>query len=218
MQKLIVFSGLDGAGKSTQIELLQAEFQKRGVPVTYIWSRGGYTPIFNALKSIARRLSSRRLVPASGHSEQRTKRFARPMVQKIWLVIAILDLWVTYAIWLRWLMLSGNAIICDRYIRDTQIDFRLNFPDLKFERWLFWKLLVASTPKANAAFLLLIPVEESMRRSNLKAEPFPDSRETLDSRLRAYQKLVSEEHWQVLDGCQPIEELSMLIHKKVFAE
>ena len=60
MSKIIVFSGLDGAGKSTQIDLLLTEFHKRERFVTCIWSRGGYTPIFNAIKNLARRLSGRR--------------------------------------------------------------------------------------------------------------------------------------------------------------
>ena len=40
---MIVFSGLDGAGKSTQIELLKFYFKNSGVPVISFWSRGGYT-------------------------------------------------------------------------------------------------------------------------------------------------------------------------------
>ena len=38
---MIVFSGLDGAGKSTQIELLNFTLKNSGVPVISFWSRGG---------------------------------------------------------------------------------------------------------------------------------------------------------------------------------
>ena len=51
---IIAFSGTDGAGKSTQIKILVSEFSKQGFKVKYIWARGGYTPLFSALKFFLR--------------------------------------------------------------------------------------------------------------------------------------------------------------------
>ena len=52
--KLITLSGLDSAGKSTQIEKLESYFLSNNIKVKVIWSRGGYTPLFNVLKYILR--------------------------------------------------------------------------------------------------------------------------------------------------------------------
>ena len=41
---MIAFSGLDGAGKSTQIDLLRKKFLNERKSVFVFWSRGGYTP------------------------------------------------------------------------------------------------------------------------------------------------------------------------------
>ena len=54
---LLTFSGLDGAGKSTQINLLVDWFEKRGNKVSCLWARGGYTPGFEILKRFALFLS-----------------------------------------------------------------------------------------------------------------------------------------------------------------
>jgi len=51
---IIVFSGVDCAGKSTQIELLKKEFLSQGVTAQSLWSRGGYTPGFELFKKFLR--------------------------------------------------------------------------------------------------------------------------------------------------------------------
>ena len=47
---LISFSGVDGAGKSTQISLIANLLSNNNIPFTYLWARGGYTPGFETLK------------------------------------------------------------------------------------------------------------------------------------------------------------------------
>ena len=215
--KIIVFSGLDGAGKSTQIELLRQHFQNRGRETVYLWTRGGYTFGFEAIKNLLRRVSGRRAIPESGHSPRRRQAFSRPGVRKLWLGLAILDLMWIYGLWLRWLRWRGKVVICDRYLPDTQIDFRLNFPQEDVENWPLWKLLKWATPPPDAAFLLLVPVAESVRRSDIKGEPFRDTAETLAKRLSQYERFAQSGFWTVLDGQRPIPELAAAIREKVEA-
>jgi len=47
---LIAFSGIDGAGKSTQLEFLQNYFAGMQRKAVYLWTRGGYTPGINGLE------------------------------------------------------------------------------------------------------------------------------------------------------------------------
>ena len=51
---LISISGIDGSGKSTQLNLLKKYYEKNGHKVIYLWSRGGSTPGINKLKSFLR--------------------------------------------------------------------------------------------------------------------------------------------------------------------
>ena len=88
---MIAFSGLDGAGKSTQIELLKIYFEESGNKVVLFWSRGGYSPGMQSLKALMRK-SKISSIPPHGRSKQREKSFSNPYVRKIWLSLAIIDL------------------------------------------------------------------------------------------------------------------------------
>lgn len=199
---LVAFSGLDGAGKSTQLDLLEQALRARGRKVRRFWARGGYTPIFSGAKSLLRRLRPGAL-PAPGNSAQRQRQMGSARVRRVWLILAMLDLFLCYALWLRIWRLLGYSVLCDRYLEDTALDFRRNFPQEKTEKWWLWRALSRATPQPNAAFLLLIPVEESLRRSVLKNEPFPDTAETLAWRLQAYESLAENGGWRKLDGGAP---------------
>jgi thymidylate kinase len=56
--------------------------------------------------------------------------------------------------------------------------------------------------------MLLIPVEESLRRSKLKDEPFPDSAEVLSQRLAFYEKFSAAGYGIVIDCMHSIDEIS----------
>jgi thymidylate kinase len=217
MKKLIVFSGLDGAGKSTQISLLMETIRKQGLSPYYLWSRGGYTPFFNLLKGLIRLASFGLAIPQSGLSPRRERAFSKPWVQAAWLLIAIWDLILLYGIWIRLQKLLGKVVICDRYLWDTLVDFRLNFPALNIESWWLWKLLIRISPVPEVVFLMLIPVSESIRRSSFKGEPFRDSTQILTDRRKQYQELARQKHWVRLDGSQSIGILENLISKDVLA-
>ncbi len=182
---ILAISGLDGAGKSTQIELLDCWFEKHGKRVKCLWARGGYTPGFDMLKRFLRLLFGRAL-PTPGNSKYREKKLARRWIAKIWLTIAILDLILFWGVYLRLQRLKGYVVICDRYLYDTRLDFKQNFPHVKLEDMLIWHVMSWLVPKPDLSFLLWVPVDISVERSLYKKEPFPDDRQVLKWRLAAY--------------------------------
>lgn len=213
---MVVFSGLDGAGKSTQIALLQNTLRQQGYRCKYVWSRGGYTPVFEALKRVLRRAPGG-VLSLSGNTPQRTQAFGKTWLRRLWLIIALADLTLLYAVQLRWWRRQGYAVICDRYLWDTLVDFRLNFPTEHVERWWMWKLLVWLAAQPQVAFLLLIPVAESLRRSDIKCEPFRDAPAVLEQRLAHYHQLSQAGTWRVLDGTEPAQALAAEIASDVMA-
>ncbi|MCJ7818732.1 MAG: hypothetical protein MUP25_02790 [Syntrophales bacterium] len=210
---LITFGGLDGAGKSTQIALLTDYLVKSGRNPVCIWTRGGYTAVLQGLKTLSRRFLSRSL-PPSGTSPQRSHAFSKWWVRRLWLSLALLDLLWVYGVQIRWHRYRGRLVLCDRYLWDTAIDFRLNFPQEKLDRYWLWRLLGRISPQPDASFLMLLTVEESVRRSEMKGEPFPDAPDSLRQRLAYYQDLIPRVPFHVLDGSQPIMTVfnQILIH------
>lgn len=206
MRKLWAFSGIDGAGKTTQIEMLIERLRREGRPVRRIWARGGYTPLFEFAKGLLRRTSSRAL-PKPGRSKARTQQFRRPLIRKVWLLISIFDLFLYYGVYVRWLRLTGRIVVSDRWVMDTELDFELNFAEEHVPRWLSWRLLKAFMPRPAEHFVFLIPVEESLRRSEEKNEPFPDDAEVLAKRLAFYRASIGQGAGREMNGMLKREEI-----------
>ncbi len=182
---IIVFSGTDGAGKSTQIERLVGCYSKQRRNSCYLWARGGYTPGFSLIKRLLRLLAGNKL-PTAGVSNNREVMLKKGSVARLWLRLAILDLILFYGLYARFLHYRGKVVICDRYIEDTYLDFTRNFGNDFQPQGLLWRALVLLAPRPSKAFLLTVPVDVSLYRSTLKHEPFPDTPETLEWRLQQY--------------------------------
>jgi len=212
---MIAISGLDGAGKSTQIDLIVKKYNTMSVQNLILWCRGGYSPGMKLLKNILK-VSKQASKENINRKVSREKSFSNPIVRKTWLGLAILDLIFFYGLYVRIKELFGVKIICDRFIYDTLLDFELNFPQEKVKNWFLWKLLllIAVTPVKH--FVITIPVKESLYRSILKKEPFPDSKEVLESRLNKYLKYVSDNENVIhIDGTAKIENINFDILKEL---
>ena len=212
MGTFIIFSGLDCSGKSTQIDLLNEEFKNRNKKSKIFWSRGGYTPGFQLLKDIIRTVARKKL-PKPGFTPQREKALSNPFILKIWLAIAMLDLIFYYSIDLRVKSLLGYNIICDRYLMDTNIDFKLTYPNQETENWVLWKILKTMACKPDYHFVSTIPVAESVIRSKLKFEPYPDTPDILEKRLVLYNQNMQENPSLIfINGMEKKEKIKQFIH------
>ena len=224
---IIAVSGTDGAGKSTQIARLQSALAAQGIAQKYIWARGGYTPLMLRIKGIALRLLGRKggahTLQAKGASDYKNKRQAmlnRPLVARVWLALAIMDLALLYGIYLRVLVWRGKVVLCDRYLGDTKIDFLRNFPAHFNPEGMLWRALVWLAPTPSVHFLLTVPYEVSELRSAQKNEPFPDSQETLEFRLSAYRTAPEFTRPEMvrLDGTAPVDDIAGEIQGRVTAQ
>ena len=213
MSNIYAFSGLDGAGKSTQIDLLKEYLEKSEHKVLIFWGRGGYTPGMELLKKILRKSNAPIIPKEGGKTSEREEKLKSSFTRKVWLYLAVLDLFLYYGIYMRYKRLIGYSIILDRYLVDTEIDFRLNFPKEKVTSWFIWRMLNKIAPSPDFHFLLTIPVEESLRRSKLKNEPFPDTPEVLSFRLKKYTSL--SKNYYHINCMNPLEKVSQEIQNTI---
>lgn len=206
---LVSFSGLDCSGKSTQINLLKEYLLEKGFQVEEIWSRGGYTPGIEKMKSLLR--GGRGKSPEQQTEEERqAKVAAEPRGGKILLWLSILDLVFYWGSIFKKKSKGDRVLICDRYYWDTYIDFSLKYPKIKFDKWLVWRWMTSCYRKPDVSFVLTVTPEESMHRSNLKFEPFPEPQEKREARLNCYLQEIKNGRWQHEIDCmrsiEPIQE------------
>ncbi|MCA9230511.1 MAG: hypothetical protein KDA57_07660 [Planctomycetales bacterium] len=181
-------SGIDCAGKGTQIDLLLQHFSELGIPSVTMWHRPGYSDFLIRLKDRVRKLKPGSL-PSGPESKERTKAFTKKRVQYSWTLMALFDTLVAYACRVRKLERSGKVVICDRYLIDSFLDLELRFPQLKVEKWAVSRMIKRLCPKPDAEFLLMIEWDEMLRRMEIKQEPFPDSVDIRRQRFDRYLEL-----------------------------
>ena len=187
--QIITFSGTDGAGKSTQIGVYTKYLEEKKIEYRVIWGRGGWTPGVELIKRIVRK--------DNGMSDEEKKVYreqihANPKKEKLLLIGSILDLYLYFGIYYRFLKLTNKVLICDRYIWDTQIDFKVIYPNINFEEWFIWKCLLPFLPKPNRSVMLLIDAEESERRCFEKKDKFPEPVERRRERIKLYHAYVKK--------------------------
>lgn len=200
---MITFSGMDCSGKSTQIERIKEYYKARGIACRVIWSRGGYTSWVEGFKTLIRRDKG---LTAEEKAEYRKEIRKSSWKNRLYLQASIWDMLRYWGIVYRAIERGGKLIICDRYVWDTCIDFQLRYPEYNFEDWFSWKLMLKCIKKPTHSFVLTIPVEESMRRSELKNDPHPEPYERRVLRVEYYLNEIKKQRWKyVIDSMQPLE-------------
>ncbi len=128
--RIIVLSGLDGSGKSTQARLLAGKLSTAGIDSITIWNR--WEPRLSApfIKLARRYLSSRERVSENDYSSftlAKQKKMKSGWKRWLWQLMV----WTEYLfeVYGRILgpWLKGKTIIFDRYFYDTVVDIAINF-------------------------------------------------------------------------------------------
>ncbi len=203
--EIISYSGVDGSGKGTQIKMLESFLESNKTRYKIIWARGSWTPGIELIKRIVRR--------DKGFTEEQKEAYrnearSNPKKSKLILILSILDMTWYFGIWYRILNLLSNEFICDRYIWDTYVDFKVNFSMFDFEKWFIWKFLIWVSPKPDISILLVISADMSVERGIKKKEGHMESIETKRRKVEEYQKLISLKKWNcVINADDTIENI-----------
>ena len=210
---MISFSGIDCAGKSTQLEIIKKCLDKKGIKSRVIWSRGGYTSWIEGIKNLLRK--------DTYYSDEQKQEYREAfkkssMKQKLLLWSSICDLIRYYGIVFRFIEMKGTLILCDRYIWDTYIDFKMKYPTINFEKWFIWKLMIKTIKKPKVSIIFTIPIDVSMQRSIEKDDPHSEPYDFRYERLKLYQEEINNGRWQhVIDAEMTIDKVAKEVRKLV---
>lgn len=217
---MISLSGIDCSGKSTQIGLICEDFSRKSIKYKVVWSRGGYTPGISFFKNIIRRNKLKGTNITSKEIIENSIKFnSNPLKRKVLFILSLIDLCVYYAIVLRLYEINSRIVICDRYIWDTYIDFKMRYPDINLDKSVIWKLVLKTMMRPKVSICLCIPADESMKRSELKEEPFPEDIETRRKRIQHYFNEIDNNRWKyVIDATVSIDNIHNDIMSKISLE
>lgn len=203
---IISFSGIDSAGKTTQIDMLMEYCKKNNIDAKRLWGKARGTPGVEFLKSIVRRDKK---MEHQEKMEYRKAFFQNTKKKRLLLIISLLDLIWYFGIYYRIESLFHRITILDRYVWDTFVEVKTEFTGIDFEKWLLWKIVVIISPKPKHSFLFVIPAEESLRRDVQKGDLDADHVELKREKIDLYLSLKDAGKWMhVMDGMQSREELN----------
>jgi thymidylate kinase len=215
---IVAFSGLDGAGKSTQASVLREALDRLGVEATVVWRPLGDNRVLELIGRPAKRiLSSMRFGPLRGLAERSARgsvmsvpgREGDGIVRSAWATfVVVLNLAAQRQAAARH-ALRGRVVIYDRHVLDSAVRMRFLYGAAGRSR-LQRLLLRTASPRADFAYLLEIPPETAAARKRDW---------TLDE-LRRQADLYHEEAplfgVRRLDGQRPREELCALVASDVW--
>lgn len=202
---IISFSGIDSAGKTTQIDLLIKELEKRKLKYKKKWSKARGTPIIVFLKELVRKDKSMSRVQKSEH---RQEVYRNPYKLRLLYIASMLDLCLYWGIHYRFQSLFCKYLICDRYLWDTYVEVKHDFEGIDVDHSFLWKMVKFCAPHPKVSFVFIIPAELSLARDKQKSASDIEDVERKRSKINTYLALVEQGRWtNVMDGTRTREEL-----------
>ena len=225
---VISFSGLDGAGKSSQVTALLATLDRLGFDAERRWVRLEWTtlwenpwlgalgwPARTGLRLVSRLRGVGRSVPVGGAGaterlEPAVLRERSNLISQVWVTIVALAHAAAQRRAATADVKRGRIVICDRYTLDAAVQLRFRYGESHGYRFQIG-LLARLSPRPVRAYLIDVPAEVAYAR---RAEQY--SLEELARQAELYRAEAERLGVRRLDGSRPREELCEEIARDVW--
>lgn len=220
---LIVFTGIDGSGKTTQAKLLVDSLTRDGLCVSYVWNR--WEPFF--LRPVIKKWKHNVTKPTADNEPaglnpdfnkikyKKQKLLNNQLFRCLWLGTFFIDYGVQVFVKVRLRLLKKCPVISDRTFYDSVIDQAVNLG--KNRDWLlnsldsFWMKFFF--PEPDMAIYIDCPEEIAFSR---KMDEHTPNIEYFIERRKLYLELAGKYNWIKLDGTLPIYEIAVQVKNKVY--
>ena len=180
---IVSFSGIDSAGKTTQIELLMQYFEKHNIKAKKVWGKARITPGVILLKQLFRKDKG---FDDEQKVEYRKSVFRDPRKEKM----------------------VRRYVICDRYVWDTYVEINSDFTGIDIDKSVLWKMVRFVSPKPKISFVFVVPPEVSLDRDYKKNAAGIETIEVKQEKINRYLRCIEANCWtNVMNGMQSIEQL-----------
>lgn len=193
----ITFEGVEGSGKSTQIQMLVKALTDQGFFVETTREPGG-TPIGDQIRKVLLDSANAKMVPLCEMLLYWAAR-AQHIAEKI-------------GPWQQ----EGKVVICDRYI-DSTVVYQGYARELDMNVIRELEQLVAKDMQPDLTFVIDVPVEEGLKRARARMEDLVDKEDRFENEVIEFHHKVQDGFLDlaeknpnrilVVDGLQSIEDL-----------
>lgn len=227
MGKRVALIGLDGSGKSTNIEKMKRDLDYAGFE--FVWARWKPTllkPIYMLVeKQVSRKneninknikIEGKQKKQAELNANYNTKAgfkkkiFKNPLMREVWMLLALIDYFFQFQFkTLRFVLMNKN-IVFDRFYFDLFVDQGINFgysPDKICKEIRKYNVLF---PQIDRYIYIRVSPETCYKRKN----DIPNI-EYLNERYKIYEYLSNGDKWITIDGERSLEKVNSRIKEVI---
>ncbi len=188
--KAVIFTGLDGTGKTAHSDSLVEWLLELGYEVEYQWVRFRHRLTLPFL-AVAREVGATQYGEISGYTVSTHRFYELPLaLRRLYRILFLLDFFVQANVKVLKPVSKGKIVVCDRYVWDALVDLTISTGDCLLSGGHFSNTLLSLVPRDSITILLdCEPSRLLERRPNYGFDESMPKRRQLYDELKRIHKL-----------------------------